>query len=191
MYLAGCCVYLSIGGHLRPRQNLLFSRNDATASTIIINVLRSFSPDYIPSIVPTLGWLLFPPIHWKPSKIKALLLSLFFTLLYLTSPNDGQMSSPTRSALSHCLSNVPPSTEIIVRLVVAFLHRMAATQDPRSLHLSIFCWVPLGRPNQAIPPQRARARATGACNGLKGSRGTAIRAHGGWFHGEGGRSRGG
>ena len=50
--------------------------------------------------------------------------SLFFIFmsLYLNSPNDGQLSSPTRSALSHRLSNVPPSTEIIVRLVVAFLH---------------------------------------------------------------------
>ena len=44
------------------------SRNDATASTPIINVLRSLSQGYIPSIVPTLGWLLCPPIHWKPSK---------------------------------------------------------------------------------------------------------------------------
>jgi hypothetical protein len=119
-------------------------------------------------------------------------LSFFiFTSLYSTPPNDGKTSSPTRSALLHRLSNVPPSTEIIVRWVVAFLHRIAATQDRCSVHLSIFCWVPLGRPNQAIPPQRAQARAPGACNGLTGSRGAAIRAHGGWFHGEGGRSRGG
>ncbi len=44
--------------------------------------------------------------------------SLFFifTSLYSTSPNDGQTSSPTCSALSHRLSNVPPSTEIIIHV---------------------------------------------------------------------------
>ncbi len=134
----------------------------------------------------------FPPSTGSHRKSKPRC-SLFFIFmsLYLTSPNDGQTSSPTRSALSHRLCNVPPSTEIIVWLVVAFLHWMAATQDPRSLHLSIFCWVPLGRPNQVIPPQRAQAHVLGACNGLKRSRGAAIRAYGGSFHGEGGQSRGG
>ena len=90
-------------------------------------------------------------------------LSIFiFSSLYSPPPNDRQTSSPTRSAQSRRLSNVPSTADIIVWLVVAFLHRMAATQDRCSAHLSIFRWVPLGRPNQGIPPQRAQARAFGA-----------------------------
>jgi hypothetical protein len=74
--------------------------------------------------------------------------SLFFIFmsLYSTPPNDGKTSSPTRSALSHRLSNVPPSTEIITRLVVMFLHRMAATQDRCSVHLSLFAGCHCGAP---------------------------------------------
>ena len=41
---------------------------------------------------------------------------------------------------------------------------------PVSAHLSIFRCVPLGCPNQSIPPQRAQARAFGACISLIGSR---------------------
>jgi hypothetical protein len=51
---------------------------------------------------------------------------------------------------------------------------MAATQDRCSAHLSIFQWVPLGRPNQGILSQRARAWTTGAYNRLIGSRGETI-----------------
>ncbi len=90
-------------------------------------------------------------------------LSIFiFSSLYSPPPNDRQMSSPTRSAQSCRLSNVPSTADIIVWLVVAFLHRMVATQDRCSAQLSIFRWVPLGRPNQGIPPQQAQARAFGA-----------------------------
>jgi hypothetical protein len=75
---------------------------------------------------------------------------VIFTLLNLTTPSDGQTSPPTRSTRSRCLSNVPSTADIIVGLVVAFLHRMAAAQDHCSAHFSIFRWVPLGRPNQPI-----------------------------------------
>jgi hypothetical protein len=55
-------------------------RNDTTASSPIVIVLRAIPPNYIPSLRPTFGWLLCPPIQWKPSKPKAPLLSqiLFF-----------------------------------------------------------------------------------------------------------------
>jgi hypothetical protein len=56
-------------------------------------------------------------------------LSIFiFSTLYSTPPNSGQTSSPTCSARLCCLSSVPSTSDIIVWLVVVFLHRMAATQ---------------------------------------------------------------
>jgi hypothetical protein len=83
----------------------------------------------------------------------------------------------------------PPPTDTIVRLVVAYLHREAATQDRCSAHLSIFPWAPYRRPKQGDQMQRARARTPAASIRLMGSRGGAIWIHGGCSHGEGGRSR--
>ena len=108
--------------------------------------------------------------------------SLYFFVAPFAAPNDRKKSSP----------RVPPRSRLITAklwLVVVSIEKTAATQDRCSAHLSIFRWVPLGRPNQGILPQRAQARATGACSRLIGSRGETIRVHGGCFHGEGGRSR--
>jgi hypothetical protein len=52
-------------------------RNDMTRSSPIAIVLRAIPPNYIPSLWPTFGWLLCPPIQWKPLKPKAPLLSRF------------------------------------------------------------------------------------------------------------------
>ena len=65
-------------------------------------------------------------------------LSVFvFTSLYSTPPNDGQTSSPTRSARSHRLSNVPPSADTIVRLVVTSPCQMAAIEGRCSTRLAV------------------------------------------------------
>jgi hypothetical protein len=52
-------------------------RNNTTASSPIVIVLRAVPPSYIPSLRSTFGWLLCPPIQWKPTKPKASLLTLF------------------------------------------------------------------------------------------------------------------
>jgi hypothetical protein len=64
-------------------------RNDATASSPIVIVLRAVPPNFIPLLRPTFGWLLCPPIQWKPSKPKAPSLSLFFLFAQFAAPNDG------------------------------------------------------------------------------------------------------
>ncbi len=169
MYSVGCCVYLSIGGRIRPRQNLIFLPLNSTVETMRQRPPpSSTSCDRFQKTIYSVNCADSRLVVVSPHPLEAIknqgpvALSVFiFTLLNLTTPNDGQTSSPTRSALSHHLSNVLSSAEIIVRLVVAFLLQMAATQDQCSVHLSIFCWAPLGRSNQGIPPQRARARAPG------------------------------
>jgi hypothetical protein len=50
----------------------------------------SISPNYIPSLGPAFGWLLCLSIHWKPSKVKALLLSLFLYLYHSIRPPKQQ-----------------------------------------------------------------------------------------------------
>ena len=64
-------------------------RNDTTASSPIVIVLHAIPPNYIPLLRLTFGWLLCPPIQWKPLKPKALLLSLFlFLFAQFAAPND-------------------------------------------------------------------------------------------------------
>ena len=165
-------------------------RKDSTASSPIATALRAVSPNYMPTIRLTFGWLLHSPMQQEPSNCEAPSPSLFFLFVALfAARNDGYTSSPTRSARSHRLSNAPPPTDTIVRLVVAYLHQEAATQDRCSAHLSIFPWGPSRRPKQGDQTQRAQARAPGASIRLMGSRGAAIRFRGGCRHGEGGQSR--
>jgi hypothetical protein len=49
----------------------------------------------------------------------ALSIFIFFVPQFATR-NDGQTSSPMRSARSNCLSNAPPPADTIFRLVVTF-----------------------------------------------------------------------
>ena len=120
MHLVRCCVFLLICGRIKPRwifMYLFFCKlfqwpKRCDASSPIVIALRAVSPNYIPSLRPNLGWLLCPPIHWKPSKCKTPSLSLiFFSSLYSTPVNDRWMSSPTCSVQSHLLSNSPPTAE--------------------------------------------------------------------------------
>ncbi len=121
------------------RQSLLllegrFLLNDATASTPIINVLRSLSKDYIPSIVPTLGWFLCPPIHWKPSKIKAPSLSLFLFLCCSIRPPQMMGKRPPL--------HVPPCR---IASPTTILHRN---------HRSVGCCVPSSNGSHPRPMLR-------------------------------------
>ena len=142
-----------------------------TASTPIVNVLHTISPEYISSIGPTLSWLIYPPIHWKPSKIKAPKLNLFLFFCPSIRPPQTTGKCPP--------PHVPPVASPLQHPIPHRHHRSvdccvssSRGRHPRpvSAHLSIFRCVPLGCPNQSIPPQRAQARAFGACIRLIGSR---------------------
>jgi hypothetical protein len=64
-----------------------------------------------------------------------------FLTLYLTPPNGGQMSSPTCSARSHCLSSIPSTADIIVRwLLRSFIKwQPPKTMDPPISHFFYGC----------------------------------------------------
>jgi hypothetical protein len=159
------------------------------ASSPIAIALRAVSPKYIPTIRPLFGWLLRPPIQQEPSKSEAPSPSLFFFFALFAAQNDELTASPTRSARSNLLANAPPIADAIIRLVVTSPCQMGAIQERCSARLSIFQWAPFRRPKQRDQTQRTRAQPPGASIGLMGSRGDAIRVHGGCFHGEGGQSR--
>ena len=84
----------------------------------------------------------------------------------------------------------PPPKSSFGWLLRSFIEWQPPKTDAPSIS-QFFAACHLGHSNQGIPPQQARARAPGACNRLIEVSSAAIWAHGGWFHGEGGRSRGG
>ena len=105
-------------------------------------------------------------------------------------PKTTSKLPPPRVPPSPISSRAPPPTaETIVRLIVTSAHRISATQDRCSVHLSIFRWVPFGRPKQGNPMQHAKTRPPAACIRLIESRGTTIQVHGGWIHEDLGWSR--
>ena len=57
-----------------------------TASSPIVIALRAASPNYIPSLRPTFGWLLRPTIQRKPSKLKVPSLSIFNFFVAASDP---------------------------------------------------------------------------------------------------------
>jgi hypothetical protein len=82
--------------------------NTAASSPIVI-VLRTIPPNYIPSLRPTFEWLLCPPIQWKPTKPKALLLSLFlFFVRSICRPKQWVNILTTRIALALSPLQCPP-----------------------------------------------------------------------------------
>jgi hypothetical protein len=82
-------------------------QNDKTVSSPIVIVLHAVPPNYIP--LPTFGWLLFPPIQWKPSKPKALLLSLFiFFVCSICRPKRWVNILTTHSTLTTSPHQRPP-----------------------------------------------------------------------------------
>jgi hypothetical protein len=64
-------------------------------------------------------------------------------------------------------------------LVVTSPCQMGAIQERCSARLSIFRWAPFRRPKQRDQTHRTRAQPPGASIELMGSRGAAIRVHGG------------
>jgi hypothetical protein len=115
--------------------------------------------------------------------------SLYFFVAPFAAPNDRKKSSPLVPPRSRLITNAPPPRCSQSSVGCCVYWKLAATQDQCSAHLSIFWWVPFGRPNQGILPQRAHTRATGACSRLivVGSRGKTIRVHGGCFRLRGSR----
>ncbi len=108
------------------------SRNDATASSPIVNVLHSLSPDYIPLIGPTLDWLLCLPIYSKQSKVKAPTLSLF--LFFRRSIRPPQMAGkrPPPHVPPGCIASPtshPPPTSSFGWL----LHSFIKWQPPKTV----------------------------------------------------------
>jgi hypothetical protein len=98
-------------------------RDDTTASSPIVIVLRVIPHNFIPSLRPTFGWLLCPLIQWKPSKPKALLLSLFlFFVRSICHPKQRVNVLTTRFAPAHLLFNAPPAAASDLWLVVVFPH---------------------------------------------------------------------
>ena len=188
----------TIGGRLKTRRISQYSffcpksdgGKDATATSPIIFALRSASSKYILTMRPTFGWLLCPPIQQKPSKSEAPLPSQF----YFFRPTSRRLKGHVN--------------------VLSQAFRPAAFPLKRSLsrrhHLRFGCCVgqsssghsrPVLRPSpifsmgailvpQTRGPNAARASPEAGCLlRLMGSRGAAIRVHGGCCHGEGGQSR--
>ena len=119
--LVGCCVQLSIGGRLKQQRILIYSffapksdgQKGVMAFSPIVFALRAASPEYYtPTIRPAFSWLLRLSMQQEPSQSAirgpiALSIFFFFVAPFATR-NDGQTSSPTRSARAHRLSNSPP-----------------------------------------------------------------------------------
>ena len=136
IHLVSFCMQFTIGSHLKPRQLSLYSffcpesdgRKDSTASSPIATALRAVSPNYMPTIRLTFGWLLHSPMQQEPSNCEAPSpsLSVLFVALF-AARNDGYTSSPTRSARAHRLSSAPSIADTIDRLVVMSSFQMAAT----------------------------------------------------------------
>jgi hypothetical protein len=123
--------------------------DDAVVSNADFDNFLQFVNDEIDSPVPLTrvvvegkgGPSSSPPRPHRP------LYFLFFVAPFATR-NDGQTSSPTRSTRAHRLSNAPPPTDTIVRLVVASKNRAAAIQGQCSARLAIFRWAPFRQPKE-------------------------------------------
>ena len=92
--LVGCCVQSLIGSRLMPQLILFYlfvcplTRWTKGCGIVLPHCdhpARSLS-NYIPSLRSTFGWLLHPPIQWKPSKLKVPLLSLFLIFVAAFDP---------------------------------------------------------------------------------------------------------
>ena len=121
----------------------------------------------------------------RPSKVNDLPISLIFSLINL-SPQTRSSRPPHMFLPSLPFSPTYPLTSTLTPIGLLCPGQMAPKAETPP---PLFRWVPFWLPKQGDQKQCAGTRAPGACNGLTGSCGATIRAHGGWFHGEGGRSR--
>jgi hypothetical protein len=134
--LVGCCVIFSfVGGRLRPQRIFVVivflhqfaapSKETTPPHTFHPGRLSSSMP--LPPSMPTFGWLLCPPIKRQPSKAEGPPISLFFSLINIPPPNDGQPSSPHVPTRPHLFSNAPSNVDTVFHLIVVYIDRMAAT----------------------------------------------------------------
>jgi hypothetical protein len=63
--------------------------NNGTAFPRALHPPRATSPDSLPPLTPTLGWLLCLPFKFRPLKAKATPLALFFDGVCVGVPNKG------------------------------------------------------------------------------------------------------
>ena len=90
-----------------------------------------------------------------------------------------EKSPPNAFRLGRVLLPTPlPPPQKLTFVWLLCIDKPAATGHPRPVirHSSIFRCEPLGRPNQGIPPQRARARVPGANGGSDGLAAATARA---------------
>jgi hypothetical protein len=122
-----------------------------------------------PNLVPRPIWYCFRLVvvlfrlmaaAWRWCRIP---LSAFFVALFAT-PNDRKKSSQRVPPRSRLITNAPPPASADLRLVVVFIDKTAAIQDLCSALPQFFdvCHWGAPSPNQGIPPQQARSRASTA-----------------------------
>ena len=78
---------------------LIAAPNDGTRPPHALNPSRASSLSPILPRTPTLGWLLYLPIDWRPSKANALTFALFFDGVWVGIPNKGTDNGKSKSGI--------------------------------------------------------------------------------------------